>query len=369
VGLASEEQVLTRVRALLATLDAAAEIDEMRVRVPARVGVALTPEDGEPLRLDELLRRADVAMHEARRTGRRLVIYDPSRDPADVDSLRLGGELARAVADREFTLEFQPVVDLASGEMIAAEALARWHHPQRGDLNPWQFIPTVQRSGLLAAFPESVLDQAVVAAMQWREVGVPAPVAVNAAPRSLLDPEFAGLVLARLDAHRYAPADLIIDLTETLDLIYHDAVRRVLRELRAAGVRLALDNFGSGYSSLAMLAQVPIDQIKIDHGFVASLQSTPEADAIVRSAVKLGHSLGLAVVAEGIERPEQRRLLSEMGCRAGQGHLFARPMPLAALLEALRTGIGGVPGLIASPLGPEANSRPEADPADPTTTR
>ncbi len=185
-GMSSAAEAEQRVHALLASLDAPVDLSGMRVRVEASAGLALAEpgEVGDPdAAVVELLRRADVAMYQAKRGGPRVVRYEPSRDTADVAALMLGGDLPRAIAQREFTVSFQPIVDLTSGEMISAEALARWHHPERGDLDPRRFLAAVERSGLLPAFAEAVLEQALTAMRRWRAAGVDAPVAVNASPR------------------------------------------------------------------------------------------------------------------------------------------------------------------------------------------
>jgi diguanylate cyclase (GGDEF)-like protein len=360
LGLPSAAAAEQQARLLLATLDAPVDLNGMRVRVEASAGVALVDEgvlagpDGDPALREagmvELLRRADVAMYQAKRGGPRIVRYDAQRDTADIASLMLGGDLPRAVAEREFTVNFQPIVDLRTGTMISAEALARWHHPARGDLDPRRFLTAVERSGLLPAFAEAVLDQALAAMLRWRSLGVDAPVAVNASPRSLLDPTFPRMVKARLAAHGAAGHDLVIEQTESLTLGQVDMVGGVLLELREAGVRLALDDFGTGYSSLAMLAKVPVYELKIDRGFVSAMAGSPEAAAVVRSTIELGRSLDLLVVGEGVESEEQRRVLWTLGCPAGQGHLFARPVPADVLLERLVAGVGGVPGRLSAPM-------------------
>jgi diguanylate cyclase len=353
-GVSSAAEAEQRVHALLASLDNPVELSGMRVRVEASAGLALSESGGGVADPDaavvELLRRADVAMYQAKRGGPRVVRYEPSRDTADVAALMLGGDLPRAIAQREFAVSFQPIVDLASGEMISAEALARWHHPERGDLDPRRFLAAVERSGLLPAFAEAVLDQALAALLLWRAAGVDAPVAVNASPRSLLDPRFPAMVIERLGQYGVAGSDLIIELTETLTLTQVDLIGGVLRELRDAGVRLALDDFGTRSSSLAMLAKVPFSELKIDRSFVAGMASSPEALAVVRSTVELGRSLGRLVVAEGVERDDQRIALWEMGCPGGQGHLFARPMPIGALLRAIEDGVDGVVGRLYPPM-------------------
>ncbi|MGK5737743.1 putative bifunctional diguanylate cyclase/phosphodiesterase [Micromonospora sp. URMC 103] len=336
-----------RAEGLLAALHEPFDLDGLRISVEASGGIAAAPASGG---MPELLRRADVAMYQAKRAGQRISTYAPTRDTADVGRLTLGGELPRAVADHEFTVNFQPIVDLGTGEITGAEALARWHHPTHGLIDPLRFLEAVERSGLLPAFAEAILDQALIAAKTWREAGFDVPIAVNVSPRSLLDARFPGSVLARLRAHDLPPDRLVLELTETLTLSQLDVVDRVLSRLRDEGVRLALDDFGTGYSSLSLLSRIPVHELKIDRSFVTAMDTSAEAAAVIRSTLDLGRSLDLAVVAEGVESEPQRRQLWELGCVAGQGHLFARPMPAGTLLATLHRGAGGKPGTLAPPL-------------------
>ncbi|MGH3680487.1 MAG: putative bifunctional diguanylate cyclase/phosphodiesterase, partial [Natronosporangium sp.] len=315
--------------------------------------------------LTELMRRADVAMYQAKRTGQPLVCYTMARDPADRERLTLAGQLPRAVSEREFILHFQPIVDLATGEVLGAEALARWRHPTRGQLEPRWFLDLLERSAQLPAFTAAVLDDALSAATMWRAAGHDLSVSVNISARSLLDTNLPRQVLAALDRHGTEPERLCLELTETLALSQLETVDQVLTRLHDIGVRLALDDFGTGFSSLAVLSRIPVHQLKIDRSFVLALRdldisagTDPEADAdaisqakaVVRSTVQLGRTLDLTVVAEGIEAESQRRLLWELGCAAGQGHLFARAEPSERLLAALTTGVGGRPGTAAEPI-------------------
>jgi diguanylate cyclase (GGDEF)-like protein len=335
---------------LLAALHQPIEVEGMRISVEASGGIAVAAGSGG---MAELLRRADVAMYQAKRTGQRIATYVRARDTADVGRLTLGGDLPRAVAEHQFIVKFQPIVDLATGEVVSAEALARWHHPHRGDLDPRRFLEAVERSGLLPAFADAVLDLALVAAADWREAGFDIPVAVNVSPRSLLDARFPGAVAARLRAHDMPADRLVLELTETLTISQLEVVDQVLGQLRDSGVRLALDDFGTGYSSLSVLSRIPVHELKIDREFVRTMEASAEAAAVVRSTVDLGRSLGLEIVAEGVESEPQRRALWELGCAAGQGHLFARPMPAGRLLAAMRRGSGGRPGTLATPLHDE----------------
>ena len=346
VGLSAPAVAEARARAVLDALAAPIDLDGMRISVEASGGVATALSSGG---VGELLRRADVAMYQAKREGQRIVVYSSARDTADLGSLTLGGDLARAVAEHQFTVNFQPIIDLGTGEAIAAEALTRWHHPDRGYLAPDRFLSAVERSGQLGAFADAVLDQALAAAVTWSDAGYPIPVAVNVSPRSLLDPGFPDAVAGRLAARGVPPESLVIELTESVTLSKLEVVDEVLAALRSLGVRLALDDFGTGFSSLATLARVTVDELKIDRGFVGKMDESAPG-AVIRSTIELGRSLDLLVVAEGVEHEDQRRQLWELGCPAGQGHLFARAMPAHRLLAALNRGCGGRPGTLALPL-------------------
>ena len=346
-GLPAPALAAVRADAVLAALREPFDVDGIRVGVEASGGIAAGTGAGG---VDELLRRADVAMYQAKRAGQRICTYAPAQDTADLGRLWLGGDLARAVDDQEFTVEFQPIVDLGTGDLIAAEALTRWRHPVHGAIEPLRFIATVERSALLPAFTAAVLDQALDAVRRWQEAGFDAPVAVNVSPRSLLDAGFPDAVQARLLAHGVAPGSLYLELTETLALSRLEVVDEGLARLRALGVRLALDDFGTGYSSLSLLSRIPVHELKIDRSFVAVMESSNQALAVVRSTVDLGRSLGLTVVAEGVESERQRQALWQLGCGAGQGHLFGRSMPVERLLSVLQRGTDGHRGRLAPTL-------------------
>ena len=346
-GLPTPAMATHRAESLLAALERIIEVDGMRLTIEASGGIALAPGSGG---VTELLRRADVAMYQAKRSGQRTANYVHSRDTADVGRLMLGGELTRAMAAQEFVVEFQPIVDLGTGEVVSAEALARWHHPDRGNLTPVQFLETIERSGHLPAFADAVLAQSLAAVSTWREAGFDVPVAVNVSPRSLLDPDFPAAVLNRLREHGVEADRLVLELAETLTLSQLEVVERALSELRAAGVRLALDDFGTGVSSLSVLSRIPVHQLKIDREFVVAVETSSEAAAVIRSTVDLARSLHLTVVAEGVESEPQRHALWELGCVAGQGHLFARPMQVGRMLAVLQRGTGGRPGVLAGAL-------------------
>ncbi|MDT4990835.1 MAG: diguanylate cyclase [Actinoplanes sp.] len=336
-----------RAEAMLAALDRSIEVDGMQLTVEAAGGIALAPGSGG---IEELMRRADVAMYQAKRSGTRTANYAHARDTADVGRLTLGTDLRRALDNQEFVVDFQPIVDLGTGEVVSAEALAGWQHPQHGNLTPMQFLETVERSGQLAAFAGAVLDQSLAALETWHEAGFDLPVAVNVSPRSLLDPQFPQAVLDRLTRHAVSPDRLVLELAETLTISQLDVVERTLGRLSDAGVRLALDSFGTGVSSLSVLSRLPVHELKIDREFVLAVETSSEAAAVIRSTVDLGRSLHLTVVAEGVESEPQRQALFNLGCVAGQGHLFARPMRSGRFLATLQRGSAGRPGVLATAL-------------------
>lgn len=353
VGLVSPSLALAKAHAVLSALSVPMDLDGMRLGVEASGGVATTPipdvRHAGTSGIVELMRRADIAMYHAKRDGRRIATYARSHDTASVGSLTLGGDLARAIAERQFVVDFQPIVDLTTGETIAAEALARWNHPERGYLGPAKFLDAIERSGQLPGFADLVLDLALAAVKEWMSEGFGLTVAVNCSARSLLDPSFPDAIAAGLSRHGLAAETLVIELTESATLSQLQVVDEVLEALRGLGVRLALDDFGTGFSSLSTIARVPVHELKIDRSFVSAMDS-PASGAVVRSTIELARSLDLLVVAEGIETEEQRRLLWELGCPAGQGHLFARPVASNRLLAMLRRGADGRRGTMAAPI-------------------
>jgi diguanylate cyclase (GGDEF)-like protein len=341
-----------RARKVLESLPDPMELSGVPISLHTSAGLAMAGGTTDPV---ELLRRADVAMYRSKETGRPLVVYARGKDSADLGRLALAGELPRAVAEREFTVGFQPIVDLASGCAVGAEALTHWQHPDLGHLPPAAFLGLVERTGLLAPFTEAVLDRALAAATEWRAAGFDLQVAVNVSPRSLADPGLPRTVLAALADSGVDPRRLTLELTETTAIGRVDVVNRGVARLREAGVRIALDDFGTGHSSLSAVFHVPVDELKIDRTFVAALDTSRQARAVVCSTIELGRRLDLTLVAEGVEQAPQRQTMWELGCHTGQGRLFGwPPQSSEALLAALRRGHDGVPGMLAARLHTDA---------------
>jgi EAL domain-containing protein (putative c-di-GMP-specific phosphodiesterase class I) len=286
----------------------------------------------------ELLRRADAALRRAKRGGGTVGWYEPERDAGGPERPALLAELRRALdRDDELVLALQPVVDLTTGAPAGVEALVRWRHPQRGLLPPAEFVRAVENSDLLGAFTEYVIDRALAAAARWARHGPAVPVAVNLSARSLLDPRLPDAVAALLRRHKLPGRRLVLEITESVVGSDLPGLEEALRGLRALGVRLAVDDFGTGHASLTMLTRLPLDEVKVDGVFVTRLDSSVEAAAIVRATVELGRELGLRVVAEGVETAEQLRALTRLGCTTGQGFHLAPPTSVNLIGETLRS--------------------------------
>jgi diguanylate cyclase len=341
-GLPAPALAAYRAQLLLDVLHQPIELQGLRLTVEASGGVAVTPGHGG---MAELLRRADAAMYQAKRAGRRVATYDRLSDRANATRLTMSGELIRSSRQRDVAVNFQPVVDLGTGDVVAAEALVRCREGA-DEANE----DDVRRPGRLPALTDLVFDEALLAVATWRDAGLDIPVAVNVAARNLLDPRFSGAVLARIRAHGLATDRVILELTEALTISQLEVVDQVLGQLREAGVRLTLDDFGNGSSSLSVLSRIPVHEIKIDSTLVTDMSSSAESAAVVRSTLDVARSFDLSVVANGIDSEQQRRVLWELGCTGGQGNLFARPMPPARLLAIVQRGCDGRPGSLAPSL-------------------
>ncbi|MEU8081880.1 bifunctional diguanylate cyclase/phosphodiesterase [Catellatospora citrea] len=325
-----------RARMLTAALASPTEVAGVTLSAEVSVGVAVATA-GE-FDLTELLRRADIALYQAKESGSRVAAYDPHRDRTSTDRLALVAELRAALAtDDQLHLVMQPAVDLDTGAPSGVEALIRWHHPRRGLLLPKHFVRAVEASDLLGRFTRHVLDQALTLAAEWTRQGIDVPVAVNLSPRSLLDPQLPADVDELLRRHGIPASRLVLEITETVVLSPLPITDQVLRELRGLGVRFAVDDFGTGFSSLTFLTRIAVDELKVDRTFVARMADSRQAAAIVQAVVDLGRQLGLRVVAEGVETADQRIALRRLGCDAGQGFHFSHPLPADEITEALHT--------------------------------
>jgi len=290
------------------------------VHVAASIGFAVAPRDGTTR--EELMRRADLALRAAKRRGRgSAVAFLPELEAEFQERRFIKREVARALAARAFELQYQPIVAADTGAIAGVEALLRWNHPSRGFIPPSVFIPIAEEAGLMDRLGEFVLRRAIADAERWPGLYV----SVNLSPVQVRDRAFIDLVASALAESGLEASRLVLEVTEGVLIDDPDATQARLRELRALGVRLALDDFGSGYSNLGYLQHLPFDKLKIDRSFVTSLDQSANAGVIIQAIVTLGRALGMGVVIEGVETEEQRVLLRLAGCSEMQGYLFYRP--------------------------------------------
>lgn len=300
------------------------------VQVSASVGISIYPQDGSDA--EHIVRHADVAMYHAKALGKnRHEFFTPALATRGAESFALEGDMRLALDRQEFVLHFQPQVDALTGGLVGVEALVRWQHPAHGLLPPGRFIELAEDSGLIVPLGRWVLQAACAQMASWRQAGLAAPrCAVNVSRRQLMDPSLPDDVRRALEASGIEPAWLEIEVTETMLMEDCERAAVVLDRLTALGVQVAIDDFGVGHSSMAYLKRFPASTLKIDRSFVKDLPQDEEAAAIARAIVAMGHSLGMHIVAEGVEEDDQRRVLSAMGCDVLQGYLFGRPMPATA---------------------------------------
>jgi diguanylate cyclase (GGDEF)-like protein len=301
----------------------------------ARASVGVASGNPEEQTADDLLRNADLAMYMAKGRGKaRYAVFESGMHAAVLQRLELEADLRRALGQGEFFLLYQPVVRLPDGSVVGMEALIRWKRAGGDVAFPGQFIPVAEETGLILEIGRWVLQEACRQAAAWQAEHTPTPalrLSVNLSARQLQDPGLVKDVEAVLAASGLEPASLVLEITESLLMSEPDVAAQRLGELKDLGVRLAIDDFGTGYSSLSYLRRFPVDVLKIDRSFVTTLGSGPEDAALAHAIVKLGHTLQLRVVAEGIETPAQLAELQTIGCEYGQGYLFARPLAADAM--------------------------------------
>jgi diguanylate cyclase (GGDEF)-like protein len=314
------------------------ELDGHEVYVTASVGVSLFPHDGGDAQT--LLSRAVAAMYSAREQGGNCYrFYSPDMNAEALKRLSLESDLRRALEGEEFVIHYQPQVELATGRFVGTEALVRWQHPRLGLIPPAEFIPLAEDTGLIVPIGEWVLRAAVRQCGEWQARGLgPLRVAVNLSPRQFQQPSLVEVVRGSLLEAGLDPCRLELEVTESSVVLNREAAVATLSVMRAVGVRVAIDDFGTGHSSLSYLKHLPVDTLKIDRSFVRDLADDPNDQAIVGAVVKLGHSLGLNVKAEGVEDEAQSRLLGALGCDEAQGYLFGRPVPAEAFEKLLSEG-------------------------------
>ena len=319
--------------AMIGALEQTVVLDGLHVQIDASIGIALGPEHGREL--GTLLRHADIAMYRAKHAHARYLVYTPDADRHVTTraGMEFLAQLRHAIEHGDLAVHYQPKLNMRSGEMVGVEALVRWHHPERGLLYPDQFLPLARHNALMHAMTELVVDRALDDAAVWHARGHRLPVAVNLFPPSLADLDLPARLDHALRSHGLTSSALTVEITEDFMLGNLDRARVVLTGLRRHGISIAIDDFGRGYSSLYYLNELPIDEVKLDRSFIASITEDPRAAAIVRFVIDLSHTLGLTTVAEGVETPATAALLAGYGCDIAQGHYYSHPITAPELLH------------------------------------
>ncbi|HSA53413.1 MAG TPA: bifunctional diguanylate cyclase/phosphodiesterase [Yinghuangia sp.] len=320
-----DKVALALARQIVEVLAEPFELDDLALDIEVSVGVAVFPDHARGMA--GLLQYADVAMYLAKRLRSGVELYDPARDVNTRDKLLLLGDLRRALDVRQVELHYQPKVSFTTGRVDGCEALVRWRHPDRGYISPEVFVRLAEETGLMPRLTRYVVDEALSQVARWRSEGIEVPVAVNISARDIHAPAFSDTVAAGLRRYGLPAGALHLEITERVLFEEPQRAAANLDALRELGVRLSLDDFGTGYSSFVHLRHIPVSEIKIDRSFVARLTVDEDDAAIVRSTVDLAHSLGLRVVAEGVEDDATWDRLRDLGCDSAQGWLIARALP------------------------------------------
>lgn len=327
-----------------AVLNAPFIIDGKELSIGASIGITVTMSGKE--KSDDLLRNADVAMYAAKKQGKgRCIIFENKMHTALMDRIGIENDMRRAVEKEEFTLCYQPIVELESGKMTGMEALARWEHPTRGQISPVEFIPVAEETGLILPLGRWILETACRQARTWQiRHGYsedPFYVTVNLSARQFQHAELVEMVKIALHKSDLPPECLVLEITESMMLQDTETTIRKLKELKKLGLQLAIDDFGTGYSALSYLQRFPVDIIKIDKSFVDKISHGREGAAVARAIITMSDTLHLKTVAEGIEEVAQKTVLRDLGCSLGQGYHFARPLNVEAMSRFLESGNSG----------------------------
>jgi diguanylate cyclase (GGDEF)-like protein/PAS domain S-box-containing protein len=333
--ISAPEDASTSATRLLAAVAATHSIDATELHITTSIGISVYPEDG--LDAETLIKNADAAMYQAKENGRQgFQFFTPAMSVRAVERQFIVEGLRRAMAQDELSLHYQPIVDVRTGVVVGAEALARWTHPVRGSIAPDEFIPVAEDSGLIVPIGRWVMREACREAQRWSAAGHGAiTIAVNVSAAEFQDPGFLAGVIGILADTGLDPRRLEIELTESVLMRRVDATARILQSLRERGVRVAVDDFGTGYSSLSYLRKFPVDALKIDQSFIRLISTDGEDTTLVTAVINMARSLKLRVVAEGVEEPNELAFIQTHLCDEAQGYLFSRPLPGPLFMDLL----------------------------------
>jgi EAL domain-containing protein (putative c-di-GMP-specific phosphodiesterase class I) len=335
----ASDDVATMAIRMLQAVATAHPINHHDLYVTASIGVSIYPDDG--VDAETLIKNADTAMYQAKENGRGSYrFFTPAMNIRAVERQSIEESLRSALERQEFTLHYQPIIELRTGEITGAEALIRWTHPIRGLVPPAQFIPVAEDCGLIVPIGNWVLREACKQAQAWLDAGLPlGTIAVNISFMEFRHESFLDGVSAILDAAGLDPSSLELELTESVLMKHAEATISILKALRTLGIGLVVDDFGTGYSSLSYLRKFPIDALKIDQSFVRQISTAGDDATIVAAVIGMGRSLNLRVIAEGVETHEELTFLKAHQCNEAQGFYFGRPVPPEQFASLLETGI------------------------------
>lgn len=344
---------------LLSVLSKSFAAGGVRLAVQGSIGISIAPDHGDDVHT--LMKCADIALYEAKRERARYFAYRPEDDVVNTPQrLSLVAELLSAVDEGQLFLEYQPKLDLASGRIVGVEALVRWNHPTRGIMRPDDFIPLAESTGLISPITWFVVDRSLRQVREWNARGIDMSMAINLSVRHLTDMSLPDRIAIALSRWNVAPDRLVIEVTESSVMTDPKRSIGVIQHLRRIGVSVAVDDYGTGQTSLAYLRRLDIDELKIDRSFVMKLDKGSSDAIIVRSTIELGHNLGLRIVAEGIEDAETLAWLTDLGCDIGQGYFIGRPMSAEAVGVLIADGTSALPGSVGDPAPAATGHRDEA---------
>ncbi|HRK38755.1 MAG TPA: phosphodiesterase [Burkholderiaceae bacterium] len=325
-------------KSILAKLAEPFDTQGLNTRLSGSVGIAVYPEHGAP---EKIVGHAAVAMRSVKAGGGNdFCVYDPQMGMEIREQVKLVNDLRAAIAQHQLQLYFQPKIDAATLQVTAAEALLRWHHPQRGFVSPVVFIPLAERHGLIGDIGRWVIDEACRHAGKWREKGLRMRVAVNISGYQMREDDLVDRIEAALARNRLQPGRFTCEITESVAMEDTKVTRQTFERMRRAGLHVSIDDFGTGYSSLAALRKLPAAEMKVDRAFVCDLEDSEDARIIVSSILHMAKALNLRVVAEGVETAGQCDLLVKMGCNELQGYLFSKPVPGDEIQRLAIEGLG-----------------------------
>jgi diguanylate cyclase (GGDEF)-like protein len=333
----SSERATLLARQLVGVIHAGLHLRDVSLDVQVQAGFSQHPDHGAASR--ELMRRAQLALEDVEGGRNPVAAYRPGRDEAQRRRLQLAAGLRTAIETDALRLVFQPELHLASGTITQLEALLRWRHPALGDLSPGEFVPIAEHTGSARLLTSWALARAIRQMAQWRDGGLDIDVAVNLSAPDIMDPQLVEEIQACLQEHNVRPARLVLEITESAVMRDPTLAARHMHLLKLAGVRFAMDDFGTGHSSLAQLSRLPLDQLKIDRAFITHAHERAADATIVKSTIELAHNMGLKVIAEGVEDASAERLLRDLGCDLVQGDYICRPLDPAQVREFVAAGV------------------------------